>query len=177
MGRYMVYTMNAGPIHGPQWKASADHLASQTPAHVFCGQEINDRIAERFENAGWLRTDPRFLGKGERTEHTPQLMIAAWPSLALSITTLQQQSKSVVHKPSVASHWLTAYVQWRWYMSGQEGLTVTNVHIHRDIVGEDGGQEMQRTFSMLAQDLRSGGVRLVCGDLNKGLLLLAAHME
>ena len=170
--------MNTGPIHGPKWEGSAKHFAEQCPAHIFCGQEVNNLVAAGFDRAGWLRTPDEYLGL-LRTDFTPQLMIAAWPSLATSVTVVPSHSRTVPLGTSAggATHWLTAHVGWKWLMAGQDGVTVTSMHLHRNMVAKEGSPKLAGMFDQLAKDLRSGGVRVLAGDANKALFYLATVLE
>ena len=166
-----------------RWRETAEHI-TKCPAHIFTGQEVDDRLAESFALAGWHRSDERY-GGSQRTDATPQLFIGAWPTLCTSLQTLHSHSRTFYARPqpaqgqsSLPCHWLTAFVGFRWYMGGMDGLTITTIHLHRDVatLGDD-SERWRDCAHLLANDFRSGGVRMVTGDANKSLFRLATWME
>jgi len=109
-------------------------------------------------------------------------LIAAWPSVCSSLTVVPSHSRTFLgrpgHRESEASRWLTAFVGVKWFMDGMDGVTVCTLHVHRGTASAgDQAQDWQRFASTFAQDLRSGGVRLVAGDANMSLFRLAAWMQ
>ena len=160
-----------------------EHL-TKCPAHVFCGQEVDDTMAQTFALAGWHCSDPRYGGQ-QRSDDTPQLFIGAWPTVCTSLTTLHSHSRTfhgrenpTGSQSSLPCHWLTAHVGFRWYMGGVNSLTITTLHMHREVAQLGSGSPTWRNCCYsLARDLRSGGVRLLTGDANMALFRLAAWME
>ena len=179
-----MFSINCGSIAGKaKYRASAEHM-THCPAHIFCGQEVDNQLAATFALAGWSCSDEAYLGQ-TRTENTPQLFIAAWPSVCSELRTLQLHSRTFKGRPgaavgrnAMACHWMTAHVRFRWMMGRQDSLTITTMHLHRDLATlGDNSQAWRDCAHSLALDLRSGGVRMLTGDANMSLFRIASWLE
>ena len=77
------------------------------------------------------------------------------------------------------SHWLIAEVRLRWEVQGMREFIVASIHVHRDTGARAHRDNVVWNAMMdeLASDLCSRGVRVLAGDLNKGIAALGPSLE
>ena len=176
-GRLMVYSANFGTISGnAQWGATGMRSLQSIPGHVLIGQEMDGAMYDALAAGGWLLTDKSFAPAGPRTRFTPQLLVALWPTHGESIRTLGgRNSWSLFGENDRGTHALFAEVSFKWRMAGFKSMVVGNFHLHRDVAGADPKRSpyMVQFFDRMAESIRASGARVLGGDANKALFVIA----